>query len=132
MIGAITVPRVIITIETAMTTTAPAKPRRSGWKCTEDKMDEIPLELDLDGILTKLRAAEQRAAEAEGLLRTVEDKLVPMMNFLDDNKLEYSVYWRDASPNDGAYVKCKVAEWQNLEEAYQAAAKWLETHDSPK
>ena len=84
--------------------------------------------LDIHYLLAALDAAEQRAAEAEGLLRTVEDKLVPMMNFLGDNKLEYSVYWRDASPDDGAYVKCKVAEWQNLEETFQAAAKWLEEH----
>ena len=80
------------------------------------------------GLANLADAAEQRAAEAEALLRTVEDKLAPMMKFLSDNKLEYSVYWRDASPDDGAYVKCKVAEWQNLEETFQAAAKWLEEH----
>ena len=86
-------------------------------------MDETPLELDLDGILTKLRAAEQRAEIAEKLLEECKSIMQAAITpeWCKDDRGDYcpscNNYDRNGHDND-----CPR----------QAAAEWLETHDSPK
>jgi len=87
-------------------------------------MDEIPLELDLDGILAKLRAAEQRAAEAEGMLaecKKLINRLIwePINVLTDEDGLQLCP-WCEGLLNH------KHTHQKNCPR--QAAAKLLEEH----
>ena len=79
-------------------------------------MDEIPLELDLDGILAKLHAAE-----SEGHISAL---LEEMGNISTDEDGYQLCPWCTGRLNQ------KRTHQKNC--PHQAAGGWLETHDSPK
>ena len=82
---------------------------------------EIPLELDLDGILAKLRAAEQRTAEGETQLDSAWSILCVILDQIDYT----SGNCRLMSPV-GSIISRELLKLARERE--QAAAKWLEEH----